>query len=183
MQRNLIPFRIDVLPEITLLVKQPDAHHRNPQIARRLEMVASHVTQSARVDGQRIAQHIFHAEVSDCTQPRIRLRRLKPALPLVARGPFRQDFLQFLVEAHIGERRIELWPRYSLQHQPCVVRQIPEFGIKLSPEFVRGMIPRRAQIERQFRDRLQKVYVCHQRPFKFCNRVTIARPFGESSAS
>ena len=48
-----------------LLVKQADASHRNAEIACRLELIAGNVSQPARINRQRLAQHELHREIGD----------------------------------------------------------------------------------------------------------------------
>ena len=88
-QRLLRAVPVDHLAEIALLVEQSDADDRHAQIAGRLELIAGHVAQAARVDRQRLAQHELHAEIGHaasaatadelCWNHAGRLRRLPPA--------------------------------------------------------------------------------------------------------
>ena len=78
-KRLLLAVLADHLAEIALLVQQAYPDHRDTQFARGLELVASHVAQPARVDGQGFAQHEFHAEIGDALQWRLRMILLKPA--------------------------------------------------------------------------------------------------------
>ena len=66
------------LAEIALLVQQPHADDRHAQIAGRLELIAGHVAEPARVDRQGLAQHEFHAEIRDAAERRLRMGLLKP---------------------------------------------------------------------------------------------------------
>ncbi len=59
---------VDHLAKIALLVEEPHADHRHPQIAGRLELITGHIAQSARIDGQGLAQHVFHAEIGDTAE-------------------------------------------------------------------------------------------------------------------
>ena len=69
---------VDHLAKIALLVEQPHADHRDAQIAGGLELIAGHVAEPARVDGQGFAQHEFHTEIRDTGQRRLRVGLLKP---------------------------------------------------------------------------------------------------------
>ena len=62
-ERLLRSVPVDHLAEIALLVEQPHADHRHAQVAGGLELIAGHVAEPARVDGQRLAQHELHAEI------------------------------------------------------------------------------------------------------------------------
>ena len=58
-QRDLFASRIDLLAEISLLIQQADANHRHAQIVRRLELIAGHVSQTARINRQRFADSMY----------------------------------------------------------------------------------------------------------------------------
>src|SRR5580692_2786919 len=69
-QIALIPFMIDCLSKITLLIEQSHAHDWHAQIATRFELIARHIAQASRVDRQRLAQAELHAEIRDAPQRR-----------------------------------------------------------------------------------------------------------------
>ena len=46
---------IDYLTEVALLVEQAHANYRDTEVAGGLELIACHVPESARVDGERLA--------------------------------------------------------------------------------------------------------------------------------
>ena len=58
---------VNHLAKIASLVKQPHSDHRDAQVAGGFELVPGHVAQPAGVNGQRFAQHEFHAEIGDAT--------------------------------------------------------------------------------------------------------------------
>jgi hypothetical protein len=59
---------IDHLTKIAFRIEQPHTEHRNAEIAGSLELIARDVAESARVDGQRLAQHEFHTEIRNARQ-------------------------------------------------------------------------------------------------------------------
>ena len=69
---------VDGLPKKTLLVEQTDPHHRDPEIVRRLEVVASHVPEPPGVEGQRFREGKLEAEERDRFELRSLVRRLEP---------------------------------------------------------------------------------------------------------
>src|SRR5208283_4018143 len=80
---------VDHLTKIALLVEQSHAHHRHTQVARGFELIAGHISEAARVNGQSLAQHELHAEISSASQVSLRMVLLKP-------GGRRQPFLSVL---------------------------------------------------------------------------------------
>jgi hypothetical protein len=50
-QRLLVTLRINLLSKIALLVEQPDSSDWDAQVARRFELIASNVSESARIIG------------------------------------------------------------------------------------------------------------------------------------
>src|SRR5450755_1711990 len=77
-ERLLPAIVVDHLSEVALAVEQPDTHDRYTEITRRLDLIASDVSQATGIDWQRLAQHEFHAEVGYLYESRIRMRLLKP---------------------------------------------------------------------------------------------------------
>ena len=67
----LVSVLIDHLSKIALLIKQSNADHGHTEVAGGLELIAGHVPEPSRVDGQRLAQHKFHTEIRDAGQRRI----------------------------------------------------------------------------------------------------------------
>ena len=81
-------------------------------------------------------------------KPRGRLQRLPPGLHQV---------IDVLAENGIGQHALDLVARDRLQDNPGVMREFPQFGIKLPPHFVGGMIPRPAQIQGQLRQGIESL--------------------------
>ena len=75
-----------------------------------------------------------------------RLRRLPP-------GP--HQVVHILAKYGIGQHALDLVTRNRLQDDPGVMRDVPQFGIKLPPDFVGRMIPRPPQIQGQLRQRIE----------------------------
>ena len=63
--------------------------------------------------------------------------------------------VNFFTENWIGQHALDLVARDRLQHDPGVMRDLPQFGIQRPPHFVGRMIPRPAHIQRQFRQRIE----------------------------
>ena len=79
-KRDLVAVLVDLLAEIALLIQQPDADDRHAQVVRRLELIAGHVAQPARINRQRLAEHVLHAEIRDRLERRIRVGLLEPVV-------------------------------------------------------------------------------------------------------
>ena len=77
-ERLLRTILVDHLAKIAVLVEQPHADYRHPQVAGGLELIAGYVAQPARVNGQGFAQHEFHAEIRRAIQRGLRVGVLKP---------------------------------------------------------------------------------------------------------
>ena len=165
---------VDHLAKIALLVEQPHADHRHAQIAGGLELIAGHVAEPARVDGQRFAQHEFHAEIGDAGQRRLRMVLLKPRRRLRRLPPGLHQVIDVLAEGGIGQHALELVARDRLQDDPGVMRDLPQCGIELPPHFVGGMIPRPAHIQGQLRQGIESLDFRGQ---KAVDRVADARLF------
>ena len=92
--------RVHELAEVSLLVEQPDRHHRNAEVAGSLQVVTREHAEPARVERDRVAETIFHAEVRGRPpQPRAVESRRQVALP-----GFEQP-AQFGGERGIGRER------------------------------------------------------------------------------
>ena len=148
---------VDHLAKIALLVEQPHADHRHAQIAGGLELIAGHVAKPARVNGQSFAQHEFHAEIRNTAQRRLRVGLLKPRGCLQHLPPGLHQVINVFAESGIGQHVLDLVARDRLQDAPGVMRDFPQFGIKLPPHFVGGMIPRPAHIQGQLRQGIESL--------------------------
>ena len=91
----------DHLSKIALLVEQPHADHRHAQITGGFELIARHVTQPARINGESFAQHVFHAEIGDTGQGRLRMMVLKPCRRLRRLPPGLYEVINALTESGI----------------------------------------------------------------------------------
>gem|GEM_PF-2602103 len=145
---------IELLAEVTLLVEQADADHRHAQIAGGFQLISRDVAEAARVNGQSLAQHIFHAEVCDGLQRRIGKRARKPAGRLHGFTLGLQQLTEALAERGVVQSGLEFLARDSLENGPRIVGQLPEFGVELAPEFPFRRIPGPAQVQGQFGQRL-----------------------------
>lgn len=79
----------------------------------------------------------------------MRMMLLKPSgrLRRLTLGP--DQSINLLAESGIAKQTLNLILRDSLQHDPRIVSEFPERGIKLPPYFVGRVIPRPAQIQSQ----------------------------------
>src|SRR6185437_7238623 len=77
-QSLLFAVPADYLAEVALAVEQSHTYDRHAEIAGGLELIARYIAEAAGVDGQRFAQHEFHAEVRDADQAGIGVRLLEP---------------------------------------------------------------------------------------------------------
>ena len=105
---------VDDLAKIALLVEQLHADDRHAQVAGGLELIAGHVPEPVRVDGQRLAQHEFHAEIRDTAERRMRVGLLKPCRCLHGFPPTLYQVVDALAERGIGQDALELLPRDGL---------------------------------------------------------------------
>ena len=127
----LLSVSVDYLAKIALLVEQPHADDWNAQIAGGLQLIAGHIAQPARVDGQRFAQHEFHAEIRNAAQRRLRVRLLKPRRRLRSIAPGLNQIVNFFAESAVSQNTLEFIPRDRLQHNPWVMRELPQHRIEL----------------------------------------------------
>ena len=97
-ERLLAAIRIEVLAEISLTVKQSNADDWSTQVAGRLHLVAGYVAKSARIDGQRFAQHELHAEVGDGRQRSVRMLMLEPCVGSIGFPIRPKQTVEFLAE-------------------------------------------------------------------------------------
>ena len=132
---------VNHLAKIALLIEQPHGNHRHPQIAGGFELIAGHIAKPARVDGQSLAQHEFHAEIRDTSQGRLRVGLLKPRgrLRRLTSGLHKSIYL--LAKCRVGQHVLELVPRDRLENNPGVLGEFPKSRIKLPPHVVGVMIP------------------------------------------
>ena len=66
---------------------------------------------------------------------------LKPCRRLQRFPPGLHPAIKIFSENGIGQHALDLVARDRLQDHPGVMRDLPQFGIKLPPHFVGGMIP------------------------------------------
>ena len=97
-------------------------------------------------------------------KPRWRLHRLPPAL---------HQAINVLTKNGIGQQALDLVARDRLQDNPGVMRDFPQFGIKLPPYLVGSMIPRPAHIQGEFRQGIE--------PFDFRGQKVVDRVAEASS--
>jgi hypothetical protein len=81
-------------------------------------------------------------------KPRGRLRRLPAG--------FDQP-IDVFAKSGVGQHFVDLVTRCRLQDDPGVIRDLPQFGIKLPPNFVGSVVPRPSQIQSEFRQRIESV--------------------------
>ena len=79
-------------------------------------------------------------------KPRGRLQRFPPGL---------HQAINVLAKNGVGQHALDPVARDRLQDHPGVMRDLPQFGIKLPPHFVGGMIPRPAQIQGKLRQGIE----------------------------
>ena len=97
-ERLLPSFRIEVLTEISLTIKQADSDHRNTQVAGRFHLVAGYIAEAARVNRQRFAQHELHAEIGDRRERGVWVLLLKPCVRGVGLPVLAQQIVQTLMK-------------------------------------------------------------------------------------
>ena len=142
---------IEPLPEITLVVVQPDADQRHAEIGRRLDVIARQDAEAARVDRQRLVQAEFGGEVRD--GPRAEDARVAPA-PRVARAQILLHPPVGVVDAAVqGELRralLEMLDGHLVEQGHGVVADLaPRHRIELAEERGRVGVPAPPQVLRQ----------------------------------
>ena len=160
---HLLPRGAERLPEVPLLPQKTDAHEGRSQIAGGLEEVAGQDAQAAAVDGQSLAEPELHAEVGDESRDRdvSRPRALAAGrgrgggIGLGEPGGGFQGPLSLvhvmLDEAHeirVGGELLQAGLGDGLQNMPGIVGALPQLGVEPLPDFVHGVAPRPAEIER-----------------------------------
>ena len=115
----LPPVRIEHLPEIPLLIEQPDAHQRVILVARRLQMIAGKDAQTARIHRQALGEAIFRGKIGD----QLAVGRGR-CLPDVSIESLASQFVQRQV-ARVGRRLVQSHLRHAAQHQHRVVSAVP----------------------------------------------------------
>ena len=124
-KRLLCAVLIDLLPKIALLIKQPDADHRNTKIAGRFHLIARYIPESARVDRQSFAQHELHAEIGGTSQGLVSVVFLKPrgCLRLLPAGI--DQPIDSLSKSRVAQHFLDLVAGCRLQDDPWVIRNVP----------------------------------------------------------
>ncbi len=141
---------VDDLTEIAVLIEQSHADHGHAEIARRLQLIARHVAQPARVDRQGLAQHVLHAEIGDAGQRRGGVVQLKPGRLRQRLPPGLDHSVEQPVEVRVRERLRQLGWRHILQHRVRVRVEGPGRRIEPPPHFIAAVVPGPAQVHRQF---------------------------------
>ena len=139
---------VEPLPEVALVVIQPDANQRNAEIGRALQMIAGEDAEAAGVDRQRLVQAELGGEVSH--RP-----RAEHAGVLAAPGVLRlQVFAEPAVgvvdapmEGELRRPRLELRRRHLLQQQDgIVVALAPAQRVELAEQADRLFVPAPPQV-------------------------------------
>jgi len=146
----LAPFGAENLSEVTVLVKQTDSYQRDIQIAGGLKIVPGQHSQATGIQGDGLAQTIFHAEISHRSfDSAVRACGIKPGLIKIVLVKF-GDPLQFLPKLRIGNNLLQFFLRHGLQHPPGVAGDLPFLRIYHPPELIAAMVPGPADIQSEF---------------------------------
>ena len=123
---------VEPLPEVALVVVEPDADERDAEVRRALDVVARQDAEAARVDGQRLVNAELRGEIGDGPRPQHagmaraprppRLQVLQhPAVTVVdaaVQRQLRRPFLD-LLDRHLLEQRhgvaVELPPQHRIE--------------------------------------------------------------------
>ena len=108
-----------------------------------------HIAKPARIDGKRFAQHELHTKIHDTGQGSARIVFLKPCGGLRRASLGLHEIINFFAADGIRQHALEPVSRNGLQHDPRVMRSLPQSGIKPPPHFIGAMVPGPAQIQRQ----------------------------------
>jgi hypothetical protein len=69
------------------------------------------------------------------------------------------ELIDVLAKRRVGEQPFDPLTGDGLQKSAGVVRERPELGIDLMPDVIGAVVPRPAQIERQFGERLETLHI------------------------
>ncbi len=152
---ELAAIAIQHLPEIALLIEQPDADYRHAQVAGAFEVIAGQHPQAARVDGQRLAQPEFHAEICDGLQRCIRVRVLEPAGALLVLVALDEPILELFLQVFVFGGLLQALLVGVEQDHVGVLGALPGLGIEPVPDSPGQFAAGPAQIQRQIGQVLQ----------------------------
>ena len=158
-QRLLRAFLVYHLAKVALLVEQAHADDRHAEITGGFELITGNITQPARVNGQRFAQHILHAEIGNTAQLRLCMGLLKPGGCFYYIAPAVNQVVDNFAELGIGKHLFQLFARDGLHHDPRIMRELPQHRVKFPPHLVGGVIPRGAHIQRKLGEGVETLYV------------------------
>lgn len=111
--------------------------------------------QASGINGKRLRQSEFHAEVRDAVQTACVRFTAVPARLMQIAVPLRQPSPQFLREIDIRGELLQSWSRDALQNEIGILGPLPGFGIQGLPELIGSMAPRPAQIKGKFPETFQ----------------------------
>ena len=135
-----------------MLVEKTHAYNGYAEIAGRFELVAGHITEAARINGKRLAQHKFHGEIRNGRKAGTRVRLLEPALGFLESPYLSVELGEKLLEVWIGGNTLQSFPGRRLQHDPRIMGQFPEFRVDPFPKLIRRVIEGPSQVQGQFRE-------------------------------
>ncbi len=134
--------------KIALLVEQTNSGHRDPEVICGFQLIAGNVAESARINRQRFAQHELHREIRNRRHSQTGMRLLKPRFRLFGERFLAVKICQESLKSWVGGNTCSFSPD-TVQQDPRIVGQFPEFRIELLPKLVRRVIERPPKVQSQ----------------------------------
>ena len=147
---NLLAVAVDALIEIALPVEQPHGDERQPQIARRLAVIARENAEAARVDREALLQAVLGAEIRDQVR-RLEILGLGPAGARIEISvELRDDVAVCDQKCRVLGGTLEDPLVDAFQEQLRVALATPpEQGVELPKQLARGRIPAEQEVLRE----------------------------------
>ncbi len=156
---DLVAFPVDVLVEVSLAIEEPDRDERQPEIARRLAVVAGEYPEPARVEPQALVEAVLRTEVGDQILLAVELAldlggqavrqigleaRERPPIEVHERG----------VVGGLLEPPLRDAPQ---QHAGVVADGVPEAVVERAEERAHLAVPRVEEVVRELRQALERL--------------------------
>ncbi len=140
---------VEALAEVAVPVQEADAHQRNAQVARRLEMVAGQDAQATRVLGHSLGDAELGREVGDQVERAVALG-LEPALSGEVALQLAMHLAEEPLEPGVVGQGLQSLARHQAQQADGIVHAgVPQVGVDPAEQVAGLVVPRPAQVEGQ----------------------------------
>jgi hypothetical protein len=166
---HLVAVAVERLVEVALPVQQADRHELEPEVARRLAVIAREHPEAARVIGKALVKAVLRAEVRDeVAGLEVGARRIVARLALVGvEAP--EDLVVLVEEVVVGGGAVERGLVDAAQEQTRVAADgVPQALVEHLEEAPGGPVPAEAQVRGELPQALQ---------FGWQRRVDLEREF------